>query len=119
MTTGEPMTAGVQTLSPTDLARSIEREWEAWVLRGRKTPTPHPTVWASSWRPCERRMLLELTVPDQQPPFDARVLARFRRGDDRERDLLADLTRIGRDATEPFDVVGQQTRFELDRKSVV
>jgi hypothetical protein len=42
-------------------------------------------------------MTYELTLP-QLPPFPAEVLAKFRRGDDRERDLLADLTRIGRDA---------------------
>src|SRR4029079_14694427 len=62
---------------------------------------------------CERRMVYDLTCPDQQPPFDATVLARFRRGDDRERDLLADLQRIGRDAEPAFEVANQQERFEL------
>jgi hypothetical protein len=58
-------------------------------------------------------MVYELTVPDQQPPFAAALLAKFRRGDDRERDLLADLARIGRDTDPPFAVAAQQERFEL------
>jgi hypothetical protein len=65
-------------------------------------------------------MCYELTDPDKQPELEAQVLAKFRRGDDRERDLLADLSRIGRDADPPFDVIGQQERFELkDRKGRV
>jgi hypothetical protein len=62
-------------------------------------------------------MALELSAPELQPAFDATVLARFRRGDDRERDLLSDLARIGRDAAPPFELIGQQERFSLkDRK---
>lgn len=65
-------------------------------------------------------MVLELTVCDQLPPHPAEVLAKFRRGDDRERDLLIDLTRIGREADPPFSVYGQQQRFALnDRKGRV
>jgi hypothetical protein len=100
-------------LSPVVIAQSIGAAYEAWLLRDRRPAMPHPTVWASSWRVCERRMVLELTVPDQQPMPDAPLLAKFRRGDDRERDLLADLARIGRDADPVFEVVGQQERFEI------
>jgi hypothetical protein len=58
-------------------------------------------------------MVYEMTQPESLPPFDAEVLQRFHRGDDRERDNLADLTRIGRNADPPFRVIGQQERFEL------
>lgn len=65
-------------------------------------------------------MVYELTRPEELPPWPVEVLAKFRRGDDRERDLLADLVRIGRDADPPFSVIGQQERFELrDHKSRV
>jgi hypothetical protein len=104
-------------LDATALAAGIESAWGAWLLRGRRPATPHPTVYASAWRTCDRRMVLELTAPDQQLPFEAATLARFRRGDDRERDLLADLGRIGRDAEPSFEVRSQQERFTLkDRK---
>jgi hypothetical protein len=62
-------------------------------------------------------MVYELTQPGTLPPWPADVLARFRRGDDRERDLLADLARVGRDAEPAFRIIGQQERFTLkDRK---
>jgi hypothetical protein len=54
------------------------------------------------------------------PPFPPEVLARFRRGEDRERDLLIDLARIGRLMDPPFNVIGEQERFFLhDRKGRV
>lgn len=106
--------------SPTQLAQRIEESWAQYLTRSRYPASPHPYVYASSWRVCDRRMVLDMTAPDQMPPWQPEVLARFRRGDDRERDLLADLTRIGRDAEPAFKVIGQQERFELkDRKGRV
>lgn len=58
-------------------------------------------------------MVYDCTRPEQLPPWPPEVIAKFRRGDDRERDLLADLVRIGRDAEPAFSVIGQQERFEL------
>lgn len=105
-------------LTPADVGKAVEKAWEAFLLADRRSPSPHPNyVYASAWRVCDRRMVYEATVPDQQPPFDAFTLARFRRGNDRERDLLADLSRIGRDAEPRFSVVGQQDAFKVrDRK---
>lgn len=105
-------------LEPYGIATAIEQAWGAFLEAERRTPTPHPGyVYASAWRPCDRRMVYEMTVPDQQPPFDAFTLARFRRGNDRERDLLADLSRIGRNATPEFQVIGQQAAFKVrDRR---
>src|SRR5262245_26444584 len=107
-------------LSPADIATGIQSAWAAYLTQRQRPMAPHPYVYASAWRSCDRRILLDLTSSDTLPPWSAEVLARFRRGDDRERDLLADLSRVGRDANPPFKVVGQQQRFELrDRKSRV
>ncbi len=103
--------------TPADRAATIQTALARQIERTRRSQSPHPHVYASAYRTCVRRMVLDMTVPDQLPPLPADVLARFRRGDDRERDLLVDLARAGRDAEPPFEVVGQQERFELkDRK---
>jgi len=59
-----------------------------------------------------------MTVPEQLPDWTPEVLQRFRRGRDRERDLIVDLARVGRDSLPPFTVIGQQQHFTLrDHKS--
>ena len=104
-------------MTPQEIASAIGTSWAAYLSSARRPSRPAPYVYASAWRACDRRMLLEMTQPETLPPWPAEVLARFRRGDDRERDLLVDLARIGRDSAPPFQVIGQQERFEvLDRK---
>ena len=106
------------TSTPAALAEGIVAAWTGYLARGARPQTPHPYVYASSYRSCERRMVLEMAAPEGMPPWPPEVLAKFRRGDDRERDLLADLTRVGRDAEPAFSVIGQQERFTLkDHKS--
>ncbi len=106
--------------SPYVLAKGIERAWGDHLARSARPQTPHPYAYASAYRVCDRRMVYEMTAPETLPPWPPEVLARFRRGDDRERDLLADLSRIGRDADPPFTIIGQQERFQLkDRKDRV
>jgi hypothetical protein len=84
---------------------------------GRRTALPHPTVYASARRVCDRRMYYELTEPGSQQPVSTDVLARFVRGNDRERDWTMNLTRAGRDAEPSFAVVEQQRTVEIrDRK---
>src|SRR3990167_8669332 len=73
-------------------------------------------VYASSWSACTRQMALDMLRPDVKPPFQADTLANFRRGRDRERDLVADLTRVGRHSEPSFELVGAQERFELRDK---
>lgn len=106
------------TMTPLAIADSIKAAWANHLTRNaRPGGDPRNYVYASAYRNCLRRMTYEMTLPAQLPPWPAEVLARFRRGDDRERDLLADLSRIGRDAEPKFSVVGQQERFKLrDRK---
>jgi hypothetical protein len=103
--------------APYELAAAIGSAWSRYLERGRRTPSPHPTVYASAYRVCTRRMVHDLIDADKLPPVSAEVLAKFQRGDDRERDLLIDLSRIGRESEPQFNVIGQQQRFELkDRK---
>lgn len=107
-------------MTAAELGHVIETAWAAHLTRSQAAPTKRPYVYASSWRVCDRRMVLELTHGDQLPAWDAETLAKFARGRDRERDILADLARIGRDAEPPFDLTSQQQRFELtDRKGRV
>ncbi|HJS76751.1 MAG TPA: hypothetical protein VJ778_05035, partial [Burkholderiales bacterium] len=112
------MTAG--TLTPTAIAEAVGTSWAAYLARQARPQTAHRYVYASSWRTCERRMVYDCTQPEQLPPYPPELVAKFRRGDDRERDLLSDLVRIGRDAEPAFSVIGQQERFELrDHRSRV
>src|SRR5215813_3699541 len=97
----------------TVLAENLQRAWGVFVTRGRRPQTAHPSVYASAWRLCDRRMALELTQPENLPPFEPDVLQRFRRGEDRERDMIADMIRIGRDSDPPFKLHAQQERFVL------
>lgn len=108
------------TTSASAIADRIGAEWATHLQRSARPNTPHDYVYASAYRTCERRMVYELTRPEEQQPWSSEILAKFRRGDDRERDLLADLTRIGRDAEPPFKIIGQQERFQLrDHRSRV
>lgn len=87
------------------------------VEKDRNPPSPRQYVYASSWRACDRRLVYDMTSPDQVQPFSPDTLANFRRGNDRERELLIDLARVGRANDPAFELVGQQERFELkDRK---
>lgn len=105
---------------PADVAAAITNAWALSLTRTARTPTPRRYVFASAYRVCDRRMVLEATRPEDQAPWTPEILAKFQFGEDRERDILADLMRIGRDADPPFRVVGQQQRYELrDHKSRV
>jgi len=76
-------------------------------------PSPHSYVYASAHRACLRRIVLEMTAPGDKCQFDAETRARFRRGNDRERDLVVALTRAGQVSDPPFTVEAGQERFEM------
>lgn len=95
------------------LATSIRETWAATVLRDRRPPNPHQHVYAGGWRACTRRMVYDMREPQNAMPFSADVLANFKRGSDRGRELVIDMTRIGRAADPPFEVFGQEERFVL------
>jgi hypothetical protein len=101
-----------------DVAASLTQAIRDDLVAHRRTPSPHDSVWASSSRACLRRMVYELTVPDQQLAPEADLLAKFEHGNARELDILAALTRLGRHGDLPFRITRQQERFVLrDRKA--
>lgn len=103
------------TQSPAELAISISKGFKDYIetAERRSRGGVRDYVYASAWRACTRQMALEMLEPDKLPEFSADTLANFRRGKDRERDLLADFTRAGRNSDPPFEVVGREERFEL------
>src|SRR5262245_59135756 len=105
----------VTPLSPAEVAAGISKGFADFIAHEerRTRGAPRDYVYASSWRACTRQMALELLAPDKLPDFSIDTLANLRRGRDRERDLLADLTRAGRNAEPSFEVIGREQRFEL------
>lgn len=97
----------------------------AWVTERRagrfeRTPGPRDYCYLSGIRDCERRQALDLTCPEDDPPLDDEAVDRMARGDERERDVLAFLTRAARRSAIPFKVVENQVRLEiLDRDGVL
>ena len=103
-------------------ATAIQQAYEKFIESEEKRSAQgqRPYVYASSWSACTRQMALDMLRPDVKPPFPPDTLANFRRGNDRARDIKADMTRVGRECTPPFDVVGAEERFELrDKKGRV
>jgi hypothetical protein len=105
-------------IAPDAIAQAVSAAWGELLTKDRQeaTATPRQNVWASQYRVCDRRMVYDL-LGAPRLPLDADVYARMRRGQDRERDLLIDLQRVGRFADPQFEVIGQQEHFTLkDRK---
>lgn len=105
----------------TQVAASVEQGWRNMIQaeEGKRAPSePRSYVYASGYRDCNRQMALEATKADQLPPFEVETLARFRRGNDRERDLInIQLTRVGQYADPQFTVQNQQESVILrDRR---
>src|SRR5262245_55541472 len=100
-------------MTPQEIAAHVRESWGRHHEADRRPGQARPSVYASGWRVCDRRLVYDATIPDQAPPWTGEQLARFRRGEDRERDLLADMTKVGRNAEPPFKITNQQERFEL------
>lgn len=107
----------------TDLSQMISETWERSLVEAQgPPPQAHPYVYASAYRPCARRMALEMACPDRMPTWSPEMLAKFQRGHDRERDLLSDLSRIGRLSDPKFSILNQQERVAIrdgDRQIIV
>jgi hypothetical protein len=98
---------------------AFQKAWAEHVeMENRRGPAdPHPYVYASSRRKCLRRMVYECTEPAAFPDFDTEAKARLARGNQRERDIVIDLMRVGRLCIPKFDFIGQQERVRIvDRK---
>ena len=82
--------------TPQELADSIKSSWWNFIDREEsREPFKRKNLYASGFSPCTRRLTLDMTHGDKIEPFPPEVLARFRRGNDRERDLMADLGKVG------------------------
>ena len=104
-------------LAASDFAAHVSDAWARYLMTDRSArPAPHDHVYASAWRLCERRMVLELQAPDSQPSYPAEVLAKFRRVAIASAILSRPHARRSRRGSPP-EVIGQQERFQLrDRK---
>ncbi len=109
----EQLAPKLEEMSAVQLGESIAKGWAQFVNADSRPMSKRHNVYASSYRECDRQMVLDMTHGDELKPFDADTLARFRRGNDRERDMLSDLKRIGRNCEPSFEIVGEQERFEL------
>lgn len=108
--------SAVATLPELD---AFQKAWSEHIeMENRRGPSdPHPYVYASSRRKCVRRMYYECTQPSAFPEFDTDAKARMARGNQRERDIVIDLMRVGRLCIPKFDFIGQQERIRItDRK---
>ena len=76
-----------------------------------------PYCYAGSYEECTRKLALYMTDGDKIPPFEVETLAKFHRGNDRERNLKIDLVRVGQICEPKFEVIGQQERFEIKDRS--
>lgn len=103
-----------ELLTPENLAESIDAAWKQFIIQEEsRTPSKRPYTYASSYEECERKLVLLMTDGDKVTQFEAETLAKFRRGNDRARDLGIDLARVGQLCRPPFKVVKQEERFEL------
>lgn len=113
-----------QEVNAGELGSQVIKAWGDWIIttnKGRASggePFVQSNVWAGQYSPCTRRIYNQMIHGGELPPWTADQLARFRRGKDRENDLLADLREIGRNADPRFEIVGMQERFVLkDRRN--
>jgi len=103
-----------QEMSAIQISASIGKAWEDYIIHeNSSSPSKRQCTYASSYELCDRKMVLYMTEGDKVLPFPTEVLAKFHRGNDRERNMIVDLTRVGQFANPQFNVVGQQERFEL------
>lgn len=113
MSTVEKPLPAPEEMTSADMGTAISTAWADFIRVDSRPSTKRNNVYASSYKECDRQMVLDMTHGDQLPAFDADTLARFRRGNDRERDMMADLKKIGRNCEPSFEVVGEQERFAL------
>ena len=100
--------------SDNDIVKSIMSAWERFIeSEERSTPSNRPYCYASGYEKCLRKLVLQIVQGDKVIPFPTDTKAKFRRGKDRERNLISDLMMVGRNAIPPFEVIGQQESFVL------
>ena len=116
MSTIEKVLPKPEEMNAVQVGEAITKAWAQFVSADNRPMTKRNNVYATGYKECTRQMVLDMTHGDTLPGFDADTLARFRRGNDRERDMMADLKKIGRNCDPSFEVAGEQERFELKGK---
>lgn len=98
----------------TKISNSISRGYERYILREHsRAPSKRKNVYASGFEQCVRKMVLYMTHGHKLEGFPVETLSRFMRGNDRERNVVIDLHRVGQYSRPRFSVVQEQQRFEL------
>jgi hypothetical protein len=107
-----------QDIDTQAIANSIVGAYQTFIEgEERKSSFKAQNIFAGGWSPCLRFGVLQMTRGDEFPAFPSHTLANFRRGKDRERDLKADITRVGRLSVPMFELTGMEERFAVkDRK---
>ena len=96
------------------LVDALSVAWREELLAGQRAPSgPRDYCYASVRRSCVRRMALDLMHPEDEPPWSPESLERARRGQDRERAIVALLGHVGQRCTPRFSVIEQQRRYEV------
>lgn len=116
MSTTEKVLPKPEEMNAVQVGEAIGNAWAQFINSDSRPMTKRNNVYATGYKECNRQMVLDMTHGDTLPSFDADTLARFRRGNDRERDMMADLKKIGRNCEPSFEVAGEQERFELKGK---
>ncbi len=104
-------------LKMVDMLADVSTSWDK-MIRDQKgwLPQPHPYVYASGRCKCVLQMVRDMVEPDKRDPFGEDTLFRFKLGDDRERDIRADLELVGRNNDPPFSVEGHNEPVEIKGK---
>src|SRR4051812_5171117 len=105
------------------LATSVLSAWESFT-RQEKERAPQTAsrdyCYASGRKPCTRWMALDLIYPWEASEFTLDALARLRRGEAREREIVSDLYHIGQKCSPRFEPREQQSTIEIrDRDGVL
>jgi hypothetical protein len=59
----------IRRIDPSEVVTAVRDAWSEFLLSDRTPAASHPYVYASGYRECERRMVLEMTQPDKQKPL--------------------------------------------------
>lgn len=115
------MEASVSSKPEVDLIAALSEAWKSGLRKRRSSGYgPRSYVYASGIRTCTRAMALDVTHPEDQPPFEDEALARMKRGEEREAAIVDWLMQIGPRCSPAFKVIEGQRRFEIkDRDGTI
>lgn len=107
------------SLQPADVPILVNNAWVNHLTRtegGSWGNQVRHHCWASTRRTCVRAMALDLLNPGDRGEANPDSLERMKRGKERENSIIARLHQIGPWSAPTFEVVEQQSRFEVKDK---